>query len=92
MAILFDLTGGPADVTVNATQVALSPAAGTLVQFEVLTFPGSVLNTGAPVGTGPGASAQGWQSLGTVTATQGAAGSNGVCDLVSIPGIFVPAG
>lgn len=25
MAILFDLTGGPADVTVNATQVALSP-------------------------------------------------------------------
>lgn len=92
-AIFSDFTslGNPLSITHMTT--ASSAAAGGAFTVEVFVFNGSGLSApGSSVATGPGSSSTGWTSLGVANATQGAAGSTGVSELIDIPDISVGAG
>jgi hypothetical protein len=87
-AMFFDLDSA-SGVTVTHLTTASAAVAGGAYSVEILTRAGTAL--GGPVGSGPGSSAAGWNSLGTAPATQGPVSSQ-VSLLIDIPDIVVPAG
>ena len=84
-AAYFDVTASQA-LAITGLTTASTAAAGASFSVEVLTHAGSALGA-----TGANGSPAGWTSLGTATATQGAAGS-GISLLIDIPDILLAAG
>jgi hypothetical protein len=69
-AMFFDLEALTPGVVVSRLTTANAAAANAAFSVEVLVRNGTAL--GGPVATGPGSSMDGWTSLGTAPATQGA--------------------
>lgn len=88
-AIFFNLIGGSHPVDVTHMTTASSASANANYSVSVFTRAGTAL--GGPVGSGPGSSTAGWDSLGVVPVTQGPT-TNGVSLLFALPTIRVNPG
>lgn len=88
--IFFNLQAtGSSAVTVTDFQTASNVGPGVAFSVQIFIRLGSGL--GGPLASGPGSSSAGWTSLGTVPATQGAAG-NGVSLTIDIPDFTIGLG
>lgn len=88
-AMFLDLIAGPSYVTITGMTTSSNASPGANFSVEFFVRSGTAL--GGPVSTGPGSSSTGWTSLGTVTATQGAA-ANGISLLFNTPSITIAPG
>lgn len=88
-AIFFDLMATSGDLLVTHLTTASTATAGAGFTVEVFTRSGTAL--GGPVGSGPGSSPAGWNSLGVANATQGGT-SSGISLDIDIPDIALTSG
>jgi hypothetical protein len=89
-AEFFDLIAGP-NRSINLTQMSTGSTAAANVSFSVEVYKRSGTGLGGPVGSGPGSSPAGWDTLGMVPVTQGSTAS-GISLVFTLPTINVPAG
>jgi hypothetical protein len=88
-AMFFNLIAGPQPVTITGMTTASAALANATYSVVVFKRSGNAL--GGPVGSGPGSSTVGWDSLGTVPVTQGPIDA-GVSLPFDVPQIHINAG